>query len=104
MRDVTDTSQAVEAVVIAPAAAEEERDVIENPYSPMVDEARDNLLRMMHNTDNEKLSKDIAIEILDRAGETKRAEANASVMVNIQITDGDMNLMLATVQEVKDGR
>lgn len=73
---------------------------IDNPYSPLVDEARDNILRIMHNTENEKLSKEISLEILDRAGE-KKADASAQVMVNVNITDDDVKIMMAAASEVR---
>jgi len=69
-----------------------------NPYREVATEARDNLLRIMHNTANEKLSKEIAVEILDRAGETKHVEQRQAVQV--KITNEQIELLVATEQEI----
>ena len=60
-------------------SAAEVVEAVGNPYALMVDEARSNLRRIMHGTDNQKLSKEIALEILDRAGETKKSEWGETV-------------------------
>ena len=70
----------------------------DNPYREMADEARGNLLRIMHSTENEKISKEISLEILDRAGETKHIEQRTAIAV--KITDGQIELLMATANEV----
>lgn len=77
----------------------QKEDGTHNPYHEMVEEARGNLLRIMHGTDNEKISKEIALEILDRAGETKHVEQRQAIQV--KITDEQVELLVATEQELK---
>lgn len=73
-------------------------DAGKNIYEQMAPEARDNLLRIMHGTDNEKVSKEIALEILDRAGETRHIEQRTGIQ--IKIGKEQVELLMATAQEV----
>lgn len=55
----------------------------ENLFEPMIPEARSALRRLMLNSSNEKIVRETAESVLDRAGQTKKVEDRVQPVVNI---------------------
>ena len=71
-----------------------------NPYAPLLNEARSVLRRLLHNSATDKIKKEVATEILDRGGETKKLEHK--MMPQIIIKDSQVQLLVKAAQEALD--
>lgn len=69
----------------------------ENLFKPLVKDATSTLRRLMLNTSNEKIARETAESILDRAGETKREAMKSTVAV--QISDSQINVLMTAAKE-----
>lgn len=72
----------------------------ENLFKPLVPDARSTLRRLMLNSSNEKIARETAESILDRAGETKKESARSSI--NLQISDSQINILVQAAKEALD--
>jgi len=68
-----------------------------NPYKEMAPEARSVLRRLMYNSRNEKIRKETAMDILDRAGEAGMKPENFQRPIIIK--DSQVVLLLKAAQE-----
>lgn len=72
----------------------------ENLFRPMVPEAKSYLRSVMLNSRDIKLGISIAQDILDRAGEVKKQDNRAAIVINI--TDSQINLLAQGAREVEE--
>jgi len=72
----------------------------ENLFKPMVPEAKSYLRSIMLNGRDVKLGISIAQDILDRAGEVKKQDTRAAIVINI--TDSQINLLAQGAKEVEE--
>lgn len=68
-----------------------------NLFEPLVGDAMSTLRKLMLNTKNEKIARETAETILDRAGKTKKVEERLRPVVNI--TDSHVQLLVAASKE-----
>lgn len=69
-----------------------------NLFQELVPEAKSTLRRLMLNSRNEKIQRETAESVLDRAGETKKQETR--VKPQVVITDSQINVLVQAAQEV----
>jgi len=69
-----------------------------NIFRPLVLEAKDVLRRSMLNSGDKKLAVSTALEVLDRAGETKKTDTGISRPVIIK--DSQVQLLVQVAKEV----
>lgn len=74
--------------------------VQENLFKPLVNDARSTLRRLMLNSRNEKIQRETAESVLDRAGETKKADNR--VATQIIIKDSQINMLAQVAKELLD--
>ena len=70
----------------------------QNIFRPLVLEAKDVLRRTMLNGPDKKLAANMALEILDRAGETKKTDQTTSKPVIIK--DSQVQLLVQVAGEI----
>lgn len=71
----------------------------ENPYKPLLGEARSYVRGIMSNGKDSKLGLTAALEILDRGGEVRKRELTLAPQIHIE--KADILLLAKTAQEVK---
>lgn len=69
-----------------------------NIFRPLVPEAKDVLRRLMLNSNDKKLAGNMALEVLDRAGETKKNDL--AVTRPVIIKDSQVQLLVQVAKEV----
>lgn len=69
-----------------------------NIFRPLVPEAKDVLRRLMLNGADKKLAGNMALEVLDRAGETKKTDQEITKPVIIK--NSQVQLLVQTAKEV----
>lgn len=73
-----------------------------NMFKPLVPDAISTLRRLMLNSRNEKIQRETAESVLDRAGATKKQETREKP--SVVISDSQINVMLQAAQEVTNER
>lgn len=69
-----------------------------NIFRPLVPEAKDVIRRLMLNNGDKKLAGSMALEVLDRAGETKKTSTEVSRPVIIK--DSQVQLLVQVAKEL----
>lgn len=72
----------------------------QNLFKPLVNDARSTLRRLMLNSKNEKIQRETAESVLDRAGETKKVDNR--VATQIIIKDSQINMLAQVAKELLD--
>jgi hypothetical protein len=72
----------------------------ENLFKPLVNDARSTLRRLMLNSRNEKIQRETAESVLDRAGETKKQDNR--IATQIIIKDSQINMLAQVAKELLD--
>lgn len=71
-----------------------------NMFEPLVGDAVSTLRRLMLNSRNEKIQRETAESVLDRAGKTKKQDIRNKPQVII--TDSQINVLMQAAQEALD--
>lgn len=72
----------------------------DNLFRELVPDAKSTLRRLMLNSRNEKIQRETAESVLDRAGETKKGETRAQTQ--IIINDSQINMLTQVAKELFD--
>lgn len=88
----TEQQEVVEAMETSPRN--------ENIFRPLIPDAQRVIRRAMLNGKDQKLAVQVAQDVLDRAGETKKSEQRHAAQV--VITDSQVNLLMQAFEESID--